>query len=99
MADDGKISGRGSPWLRGVVCGLMTTPRRPRHTIPYLIPDAWANAFLIGDRHRRHSRGGGTLRHRMDPHALHGTALPALGDSGHRGRRPRAGDGRGNRLA
>jgi erythrin-vacuolar iron transport family protein len=47
MADDGKISGRGSPWLRGVVCGLMTTLGGIGHTVPYLIPDAWANAFLI----------------------------------------------------
>jgi rubrerythrin len=47
MADDGKISGRGSPWLRGVVCGLMTTLGGIGHTIPYLIPDSWANAFAI----------------------------------------------------
>ncbi|HKH33531.1 MAG TPA: ferritin family protein, partial [Beijerinckiaceae bacterium] len=25
LSDDGIITGRGSPWLRGVVCGLMTT--------------------------------------------------------------------------
>jgi erythrin-vacuolar iron transport family protein len=47
MADDGKISGRGSPWLRGVVCGLMTTLGGIGHTLPYMIPDAWHNAFLI----------------------------------------------------
>ena len=47
MADDGIISGRGSPWLRGVVCGLMTTVGGLGHTIPYLVPDAWANAFWL----------------------------------------------------
>jgi rubrerythrin len=47
MADDGIISGRGSPWLRGVVCGLMTTVGGLGHTLPYLIPDAWHNAFLL----------------------------------------------------
>lgn len=47
MADDGKISGRGSPWLRGVVCGLMTTLGGIGHTLPYLIPDAWNHAFLM----------------------------------------------------
>jgi erythrin-vacuolar iron transport family protein len=47
MADDGRISGRGSPWLRGVVCGLMTTLGGIGHTIPYLIPDSWANSFTI----------------------------------------------------
>lgn len=46
MADDGKISGRGSPWLRGVVCGLMTTAGGLGHTLPYLIPSDWPNAFL-----------------------------------------------------
>lgn len=47
MADDGIISGRGSPWLRGVVCGLMTTVGGLGHTIPYLVPDAWPNAFWV----------------------------------------------------
>lgn len=47
MADDGKISGRGSPWMRGVVCGLMTTVGGLGHTIPYIIPDSMPNGFLI----------------------------------------------------
>jgi erythrin-vacuolar iron transport family protein len=47
MADDGKISGRGSPWLRGVVCGLMTTLGGLGHTLPYLIPDTMQNGFVI----------------------------------------------------
>ncbi len=47
MADDGKISGRGSPWLRGIVCGLMTTLGGVGHTLPYLIPDSWDNAFML----------------------------------------------------
>jgi rubrerythrin len=37
LSDDGKISGRGSPWLRGVVCGVMTTMGGLGHTIPFLI--------------------------------------------------------------
>ena len=36
-SDDGKLSGRGTPWLRGVVCGLMTTVGGLGHTMPYLI--------------------------------------------------------------
>ena len=47
MSDDGIISGRGSPWLRGVVCGVMTAAGGLGHTIPYLVPDAWANAFWL----------------------------------------------------
>ncbi len=39
MSDDGKISGRGSPWLRGSVCGLATTVGGLGHTLPYLITD------------------------------------------------------------
>jgi rubrerythrin len=37
LSDDGKLSGRGAPWLRGVVCGLMTTLGGLGHTFPYLI--------------------------------------------------------------
>lgn len=39
MSDDGKLSGRGVPWIRGVVCGLMTTIGGLGHTMPYLIRD------------------------------------------------------------
>jgi rubrerythrin len=39
LADDGKLSGRGTPVLRGLVCGLMTIAGGIGHTIPYLIPN------------------------------------------------------------
>lgn len=39
LSDDGSLTGRGHPWLRGVVCGLMTTTGGMGHTLPYLIPD------------------------------------------------------------
>jgi len=38
LSDDGKLSGRGTPWLRGVVCGLMTALGGLGHTLPFLIP-------------------------------------------------------------
>jgi rubrerythrin len=38
LADDGKLSGRGTPYLRGLVCGLMTVAGGIGHTVPYLIP-------------------------------------------------------------
>ena len=38
LSDDGVLSGRGHPWIRGTVCGLMTTLGGIGHTIPYLIP-------------------------------------------------------------
>jgi rubrerythrin len=37
LADDGKLSGRGTPYLRGLVCGLMTIAGGIGHTLPYLI--------------------------------------------------------------
>jgi rubrerythrin len=41
LADDGKLSGRGAPLLRGLVCGLMTTAGGIGHTLPFLIADFW----------------------------------------------------------
>jgi hypothetical protein len=38
-SDDGSLTGRGKPLLRGVVCGLMTTAGGIGHTLPYLIPE------------------------------------------------------------
>jgi rubrerythrin len=38
LSDDGSLTGRGKPLLRGVVCGLMTTLGGLGHTMPYLIP-------------------------------------------------------------
>ena len=46
LSDDGKLSGRGSPWLRGVVCGLMTFLGALGHTLPFLI-SAFLTASLI----------------------------------------------------
>lgn len=39
--DDGKISGRGSPWKRGIASGVMTAIGGLGHTLPYLIPEFW----------------------------------------------------------
>jgi erythrin-vacuolar iron transport family protein len=39
MSDDGVLSGRGRPWVRGTVCGLMTTLGGIGHTLPFLISD------------------------------------------------------------
>jgi erythrin-vacuolar iron transport family protein len=47
LSDDGSLTGRGSPWLRGATCGAMTTVGGLGHTLPYLVPDSWANAFWI----------------------------------------------------
>ncbi|WP_315702853.1 MULTISPECIES: iron exporter MbfA [unclassified Bradyrhizobium] len=47
LSDDGSLTGRGSPWLRGAVCGAMTALGGLGHSLPYLVPDSWSNAFWI----------------------------------------------------
>jgi len=37
LSDDGKISGRGNPWQRGLASGLMTFAGAIGHTLPFLI--------------------------------------------------------------
>jgi rubrerythrin len=39
LSDDGSLTGRGQPWIRGVVCGLMTAAGGLGHTLPYLVSD------------------------------------------------------------
>ena len=46
LADDGKISGRGTPYLRGLVCGLMTVAGGIGHTLPYLIANFYTATIV-----------------------------------------------------
>jgi rubrerythrin len=46
LSDDGALTGRGAPLLRGAVCGLMTTVGGLGHTLPYLIPDFWTATIV-----------------------------------------------------
>ncbi len=49
-SDDGAISGRGSPWKRGVASGIMTALGGLGHALPYLIPHFWTAtsiAFVV----------------------------------------------------
>ncbi|MEZ5798526.1 MAG: ferritin family protein [Paracoccaceae bacterium] len=39
--DDGVLSGRGSPWKRGLASGVMTAVGGLGHALPYLIPEFW----------------------------------------------------------
>jgi len=50
LSDDGSLTGRGAPLLRGVICGLMTFLGGIGHTLPYLIPSfviATATSFAV----------------------------------------------------
>ncbi len=49
LSDDGKLSGRGKPLIRGLVCGLMTALGGLGHTLPFLINQFHlATAIAIG---------------------------------------------------
>jgi rubrerythrin len=48
LSDDGVISGRGNPLLRGLITGLMTTLGGIGHTLPYLITDFWTATSVAG---------------------------------------------------
>ena len=44
--DDGKLSGRGAPWKRGLASGVMTTIGGLGHALPYLIPSFYAATVI-----------------------------------------------------
>jgi erythrin-vacuolar iron transport family protein len=46
LSDDGSLTGRGAPVVRGAVCGVMTTIGGLGHTLPYLIPNFWTATFV-----------------------------------------------------
>jgi rubrerythrin len=46
LSDNGSLTGRGAPLLRGVVCGAMTTLGGIGHTLPFLIQSFHA-AFMV----------------------------------------------------
>jgi len=45
-SDDGELSGRGSPFKRGLASGIMTTVGGLGHALPYLITDFWTATVL-----------------------------------------------------
>ena len=46
LSDDGSMTGRGRPWIRGTITGIMTTLGGVGHTLPYLIQDFWSATML-----------------------------------------------------
>ena len=48
LSDDGALTGRGHPLIRGVACGLMTTLGGLGHTLPFLLPqDAGGSQYYF----------------------------------------------------
>jgi erythrin-vacuolar iron transport family protein len=77
LSDDGSLTGRGAPVVRGIVCGGMTALGGVGHALPYLI------LFLRRDLGRLRRRRGRIGRDLLDPHALYGYAVPAGRLPGH----------------
>jgi rubrerythrin len=48
LSDDGNLTGRGHPWARGFVCGMMTALGGLGHTLPYLIPNVHTATWVAG---------------------------------------------------
>jgi rubrerythrin len=46
LSDDGSLTGRGTPLVRGTITGMMTMIGGLGHTLPYLIPDFWTATIL-----------------------------------------------------
>jgi erythrin-vacuolar iron transport family protein len=46
LSDDGTLTGRGHPWIRGSICGAMTALGGLGHTLPFLIP-AFRMAMVV----------------------------------------------------
>jgi erythrin-vacuolar iron transport family protein len=46
LSDDGKLTGRGHPFIRGLASGGMTAVGGLGHTLPYLIPDFWTATIV-----------------------------------------------------
>src|SRR5262249_14275268 len=46
LSDNGSLTGRGRPWLRGLVCGAMTAFGGLGHTLPYLIPSFYTATVI-----------------------------------------------------
>jgi VIT1/CCC1 family predicted Fe2+/Mn2+ transporter len=50
LSDDGSVTGRGNPWLRGSITGLATAMGGMLHTLPFLIPNltiALRTAYVV----------------------------------------------------
>ncbi|GAC1368115.1 MAG: hypothetical protein NVS3B25_28930 [Hymenobacter sp.] len=39
LSDDGEVTGRGNPWMRGLITGGATTAGGMLHTLPFLLTD------------------------------------------------------------
>lgn len=48
LSDDGSLTGRGHPWVRGLICGAMTALGGIGHTLPFLLRDFHQALYAAG---------------------------------------------------
>jgi rubrerythrin len=48
LSDDGSLTGRGTPWVRGLICGAMTALGGIGHTLPFLLRDFHKALYAAG---------------------------------------------------
>ena len=77
LSDDGSLTGRGHPWVRGLICGAMTALGGIGHTLPFLI-----QRFPRGAVGRGRGGGGRIGRDHLDPQPLYGYAVGFGGAAG-----------------
>ncbi len=46
LSDNGSLTGRGAPWIRGLICGLMTVLGGVGHTLPFLVSNFYTATVL-----------------------------------------------------
>ncbi len=70
LSDDGSLTGRGTPWLRGLICGAMTALGGVGHTLPFLL-----HSFNLAYYGGNLCRDSGTFGdHHLGPTSIHGYA-------------------------
>jgi rubrerythrin len=80
LSDDGSLTGRGHPWVRGLVCGAMTALGGIGHTLPFLIPNFQTALVVAGFVVLAELATITWIRHRyMDTPALSAAMQVALG--------------------
>ena len=84
LSDDGKLTGRGHPLIRGLAAGVMTAVGGLGHTLPYLIPALSNGHWILAVVVVFIELG----RHLLDPLQIHGHAVPQGGLPDRRGRLP-----------
>ena len=92
LSDDGTLTGRGHPLLRGFVCGCMTAVGGIGHTLPFL-----TDRFTLGNRYRGSRGRYGARRNHVGASPVHGNSDIIGGNASGFGRSDSLRDGHSDR--